>query len=73
MAVELTTGDGTTTRHRVIDGDQHVTEPPDLWTSRMSSRTWGEWVPRVVFDDTIDPANRDRILAGNAAARDGLA
>ena len=25
-------------RHRVVDVDAHVTEPPDLWTSRVSSR-----------------------------------
>ena len=34
-------------RFRVIDTDTHLVEPPDLWTSRMSSR-WGDLVPRVV-------------------------
>jgi predicted TIM-barrel fold metal-dependent hydrolase len=33
-------------RHRVIDVDTHLTEPPDLWTSRVSSR-WGSLVPHV--------------------------
>jgi predicted TIM-barrel fold metal-dependent hydrolase len=33
-------------RHRVIDVDTHVTEPADLWTSRVS-RKWGDRVPHV--------------------------
>ena len=33
-------------RHRVIDVDTHLTEPPDLWTSRVSPK-WGEAVPHV--------------------------
>ncbi len=35
----------------VIDVDTHLVEPPDLWTSRLSSR-WGELVPHVAWDDT---------------------
>jgi len=31
---------------RVIDTDTHVSEPPDLWTSRVSSK-WGTSVPHV--------------------------
>lgn len=31
---------------RVVDTDSHVTEPPDLWTSRVSKK-WGDAVPRV--------------------------
>jgi predicted TIM-barrel fold metal-dependent hydrolase len=31
---------------RVVDTDSHVTEPPDLWTSRVSSK-WGDAVPHV--------------------------
>jgi predicted TIM-barrel fold metal-dependent hydrolase len=31
---------------RVIDTDTHVTEPPDLWTSRVA-RKWVDEVPRV--------------------------
>jgi len=31
----------------VIDSDTHVSEPPDLWSSRMSSQKWGEMVPVV--------------------------
>ncbi|HWO94571.1 MAG TPA: amidohydrolase family protein [Dehalococcoidia bacterium] len=37
-------------RIKVIDADTHVSEPPDLWTSRVSNK-WGELVPHVVFDD----------------------
>jgi uncharacterized protein len=33
-------------RHRVIDVDTHLTEPPDLWTSRVSTK-WGDAVPHV--------------------------
>jgi uncharacterized protein len=34
----------------VIDADTHVVEPPDLWTSRMSTK-WGHFVPHVRWDD----------------------
>lgn len=34
----------------VIDADSHISEPPNLWTDRMSSR-WGELVPHVKFDE----------------------
>ncbi len=33
-------------RFRVIDVDTHVTEPPDVWTSRVPAR-WRDRVPRV--------------------------
>lgn len=33
-------------RHRVIDVDAHLTEPPDVWTARVSSK-WGDRVPHV--------------------------
>jgi predicted TIM-barrel fold metal-dependent hydrolase len=33
----------------IIDIDTHVVEPPDLWTSRMSSK-WGDLVPHVAWD-----------------------
>jgi predicted TIM-barrel fold metal-dependent hydrolase len=32
--------------HRVIDVDTHVTEPPDLWTSRVASK-WGDRIPHI--------------------------
>jgi uncharacterized protein len=34
---------------RVIDTDTHLVEPPDLWTSRMSSKH-GDLVPHVEWD-----------------------
>jgi predicted TIM-barrel fold metal-dependent hydrolase len=34
-------------RLRVVDVDTHVSEPYDLWTSRVSSK-WGDLVPHVV-------------------------
>ena len=33
----------------IIDADTHVVEPPDLWTSRVSSK-WGDKVPHVRWD-----------------------
>ena len=33
-------------RYRVIDVDSHVSEPADVWTSRVSSR-WGDSVPHI--------------------------
>jgi predicted TIM-barrel fold metal-dependent hydrolase len=37
-------------RIKVIDADSHVSEPEDLWTSRISTKKWGDLVPHVVFD-----------------------
>ena len=31
----------------IIDTDTHVNEPPDLWTSRMSAKKWGDLIPTV--------------------------
>ena len=33
-------------RYRVIDIDTHITEPADVWTSRIAAK-WGEQVPHV--------------------------
>ncbi len=41
-------------RIRAIDTDTHVTEPPDLWTSRVSTKRWGDAVPHVVRLDGRD-------------------
>ena len=41
------------TERRIIDVDTHITEPPDTWSSRMSSR-WGDLVPRVENIDGTD-------------------
>ena len=37
-------------RIKVIDSDTHVSEPPDLWTSRVSKK-WGDLIPHVKFDE----------------------
>ncbi len=37
-------------RIRVIDVDTHISEPEDLWTSRLSAKKWGDKIPRVVPD-----------------------
>lgn len=37
-------------RYQVIDSDTHVSEPPDLWTSRVSVEKWGDLVPHVRHD-----------------------
>lgn len=34
----------------IIDADTHVTEPPDLWTSRLPSK-WKEQAPHVAWND----------------------
>jgi predicted TIM-barrel fold metal-dependent hydrolase len=36
---------------RVIDVDTHVIEPHDLWTSRVSTKKWGDLVPYVRWDE----------------------
>lgn len=33
-----------------VDADTHVVEPPDLWTSRVSSK-WGDRIPRVRLNE----------------------
>jgi predicted TIM-barrel fold metal-dependent hydrolase len=43
---------------RVIDGDGHVVEPPDLWQSRMDRSRWGDWIPHV------DPADGTLYVGG---------
>src|SRR5262245_28031544 len=34
-------------RIRAIDTDTHITEPPDVWTERVSTKKWGDAVPHV--------------------------
>ena len=50
MAEETTTGVAMCERYAVADVDSHMIEPPDLWTSRVSSR-WGDLVPHVKFHE----------------------
>ncbi len=32
--------------YRPIDTDTHITEPPDVWTTRVSKK-WGDRVPHI--------------------------
>ncbi len=41
-------------RYQVIDTDTHISEPHDVWTSRVS-RKWGDLVPHVVRDPNGGP------------------
>ena len=40
-------------RYRVIDVDTHLTEPPDVWTTRVASK-WGDLVPHIERRDGED-------------------
>ena len=51
----------------IIDTDTHVVEPPDLWTSRVSSK-WGDLVPHVEWDDD---KQEEAWFTGTHAARRG--
>jgi predicted TIM-barrel fold metal-dependent hydrolase len=35
----------------IIDTDTHLTEVPDLWTSKLPLDVWGEDVPHVIYDE----------------------
>ena len=37
-------------RYQVIDADTHISEPEDVWTSRVSVEKWGDLVPHVIPD-----------------------
>ena len=51
----------------IIDADTHVVEPPDLWTSRVSSK-WGDLVPHVEWDEDKE---EEAWYTGSAAPRRG--
>lgn len=36
---------------KIIDADTHIVEPLDLWTSRMSTKKWGDKVPYARWDE----------------------
>ena len=38
-------------KYGLISVDDHVLEPPQLWTERLSTNTWGERVPHVEQSD----------------------
>jgi predicted TIM-barrel fold metal-dependent hydrolase len=58
----------------IIDADTHVVEPPDLWTSRVSSK-WGDQVPHVRWDEAAEEeawfSSDERLGAAGAAAMAG--
>ena len=51
----------------LVDSDSHVTEPPDLWTSRLGSK-WGEDAPHLEQDPSGELRWRvgDTMLTGEA-------
>ena len=53
----------------IIDSDTHLSEPPDLWTSRMSSR-WGDLVPHLELDER--PGEERWVVAGHRLTADGV-
>ncbi|MPZ13247.1 MAG: amidohydrolase family protein [Chloroflexi bacterium] len=56
-----------------ISVDDHVQEPPDLWTARLSKRQWGERIPRL--EHTADGSERwvvdGQVLLEGRVARAG--
>ena len=61
-------------RFNVVSADDHVEEPPDLWTSRLSQERWGDRIPHIttlpdgVERWTIDGRlKEDRRLAATGA------
>jgi predicted TIM-barrel fold metal-dependent hydrolase len=47
---------------KVVDADTHIAEPPDLWTSRMSKKKWGDLIPHLVYDERL---GFDRWMVGD--------
>ena len=56
-------------RYPVVDVDAHITEPPDLWTSRLPAK-WREHGPRMERIDGRDtwvlPGTEYRAGSGSA-------
>jgi predicted TIM-barrel fold metal-dependent hydrolase len=50
MSVDAASGVLLCDRYAVADVDSHIIEPPDLWTSRVSSK-WGDLVPHVTYHE----------------------
>ena len=48
-----TTTESVFDRCKPIDVDTHITEPPDVWTSRISKK-WGDKVPHIQQRDGRD-------------------
>jgi predicted TIM-barrel fold metal-dependent hydrolase len=59
--------------HRFISVDDHVQEPPELWTSRLGAR-WAERVPHLAEQQGRHYWMADgKVLNGGALARSGAA
>lgn len=60
-------------KYGFISVDDHVQEPPDLWTDRLSQSRWGERLPHL--ERTSDGAERwvvdGKVLLGGAAGKAG--
>lgn len=41
-------------RHGLISVDDHVQEPPDLWTTRLSKDRWGTRIPHIERIDGVE-------------------
>ena len=54
---------------KIIDVDCHISEPYDVWTSRVSKK-WGDMVPHV--RDNPETGNPTWILNGKMAAPAGM-
>lgn len=61
--------------YKVIDTDTHVIEPYDLWTSRLPVSKWGDLVPHVKWDESLQEDawyfGDARVGAGAGAAQAG--
>ncbi len=53
----------------IIDADTHVTEPPDLWTSRLASK-WTKRAPHIEWDD--EAKEEIWVIDGNPATAIGV-
>ena len=60
-------------RYPLISTDDHVQEPPDLWTARLSKNQWGDRVPHLARtpEGTEQWMVDGRVLLGGHAARAG--
>jgi predicted TIM-barrel fold metal-dependent hydrolase len=60
-------------KYGFISVDDHVQEPPNLWTDRLSKSRWGERIPHL--ERTSDGADRwvvdGKVLLGGVAAKAG--
>jgi predicted TIM-barrel fold metal-dependent hydrolase len=59
--------------YRVISTDDHLQEPPDTWTSRMSKAKWGDRIPHIERDseglDHWHIYGKPSVISGIASVR----